>query len=135
MKKDEIKKIWIDDDLIHLLTKDGRKATELFSSYSRLSEATKAQKKNYELNLYGIHWPDVDEDLSFAGFFNKRETEMSGIIKANSVLNVSALARRMKIPQPLFAAYVSGVKKPSIIRLNKIKEEIRKIGQELIGTR
>lgn len=133
MKKDEIKKVWVDEELIHIQTKDGREATESFSDYRRLRDATKNQRKKYELNAFGIHWPELDEDLSFDGFFNKRNSEISELIKQSSVINVSALARRMKIPQPLFAAYVSGVKRPSINRINKIKEEIRKIGRELVG--
>ena len=135
MKQDEIKKVWIVDKSIHVLTKDGREATESFISYRRLRNATKAQLKNFKLNVFGIYWPELDEDLSFAGFFNKRGSEIADLLRKHSVLNISALARRMKIPQPLFAAYVSGAKKPSIIRINKIKEEIKNIGHELVGTK
>jgi hypothetical protein len=135
MKKSEIKKVWINDDCVHISTNDGREAKEFFHDYPRLRNASKVQKKNFEINAFGIHWPDLDEDLSFAGFFDKTESEVAELIKAHSVLNVSALARRMKIPQPLFAAYISGVKRPSKNRINKIKEEIRKIGLELIATK
>jgi len=135
MKIEEIKKVWIDENAIHVRTKDGKEAVELFSNYRRLRDATKAQRHKFVLNSFGIYWPEIDEDLSFDGFFKKRESEIADLIKQHSVLNVSALARRMKIPQPLFAAYVSGVKRPSINRINKIKEEIRKIGLELVGTK
>jgi len=135
MKKDDVKKIWVDDESIHILTKDGREAAESFGNYPRLRYATKAQRKKYEINVFGIHWPELDEDLSFAGFFKRRESEVADLINKHSVLNVSALARRMKIPQPLFAAYVSGLKKPSADRIKKIKNEISKIGHELIGSK
>jgi len=131
MKLNEIEKVWIDEKSIHIETKDGMRAKENFSDYRRLQNATKKEQKNYILNSSGIHWPDIDEDLSYDGFFIKKESEVAEIIKKHSVLNVSALARRMGIPQPLFAAYVSGLKKPSIVRITKIKEEIRKIGKEL----
>ena len=38
--------------------------------YPRLSEATKEQLENYEISPsgYGIHWPELDEDLSVLGF-------------------------------------------------------------------
>ncbi|WP_176221689.1 hypothetical protein [Fibrobacter sp. UWB13] len=47
-------------------------------------------------------------------------------------LNAAAFARRLGIPQPLFAAYVNGTKKPSAARRKKIDEEFQRIGRELM---
>ncbi len=33
----------------------------------RLSGATPAQLNNIEISPFGLHWPDLDEDLSFRG--------------------------------------------------------------------
>ena len=57
-----------DDDLIVSLV-DGRKVTIPLVWYSRLSNATRQQLDNYELlgDGEGIHWPEIDEDLSVAG--------------------------------------------------------------------
>lgn len=43
------------------------------SSYKRLATATEAQLKRYELIAggKGIHWPEVDEDLSLKGFLQQ----------------------------------------------------------------
>lgn len=40
------------------------------STYSRLQKATKEQLHNYQFigNGTGIHWPELDEDLSLKGF-------------------------------------------------------------------
>ncbi len=48
---------------------DGRTITVPLSWYPRLSSATPAQRANWETcgAGYGIHWPDVDEDLSTEG--------------------------------------------------------------------
>jgi hypothetical protein len=35
--------------------------------YPRLKAATQQQRANYEIMPLGIHWPDLDEDLSIAG--------------------------------------------------------------------
>jgi hypothetical protein len=35
----------------------------------RLSQGTAAQLNHIELSPFGIHWPDLDEDLSFRGIF------------------------------------------------------------------
>ena len=33
----------------------------------RLAQGTDAQLCNVEVSPFGLHWPDLDEDLSFAG--------------------------------------------------------------------
>ena len=34
-----------------------------------LALATDEERKKYTLSYFGIHWPEIDEDLSFDGFF------------------------------------------------------------------
>ncbi len=48
--------------------RDGRTIATPIIWYPRLREATDAERANWELNGsgFGIHWPDVDEDLSVA---------------------------------------------------------------------
>jgi hypothetical protein len=46
---------------------DGRKIATPLDWYPRLKQASAAQRENYEIMPMGIHWPDVDEDLSVAG--------------------------------------------------------------------
>ena len=47
----------------------------------RLSEATPAQRANWRLigEEHGIHWPDVDEDLSVDGMLNGVPARRPGI--------------------------------------------------------
>jgi len=33
----------------------------------RLARGTPAQLQNVEISPFGVHWPDLDEDLSFRG--------------------------------------------------------------------
>lgn len=57
------------DDLTATL-EDGRVITVPLVWYPRLLKATEAQRQNYRWigRGIGIHWPDIDEDLSVAGF-------------------------------------------------------------------
>jgi Protein of unknown function (DUF2442) len=57
-----------DDDLIVDLL-DGRTISVPLTWYPRLLSATPEQRANWRLagGGFGIHWPDVDEDLSTAG--------------------------------------------------------------------
>lgn len=71
MNRTEISRVWLTEDAISLETIDGRVASELFENYPRLSRASKETRENYRLSHFGIHWVEIDEDLSFDGFFNK----------------------------------------------------------------
>ena len=57
-----------DDELIVSLV-DGRTITVPLLWFPRLAGATTAQLRNYEIlgDGEGIHWPEIDEDLSVEG--------------------------------------------------------------------
>ncbi len=57
------------DDAISVNLRDGRVITVPFVWYPRLLDATTAQRNNWKIagGGYGIHWPDIDEDLSTEG--------------------------------------------------------------------
>ena len=47
--------------------KDGRKIATPLEWYPRLNKASAAERADFEIMPMGIHWPDIDEDLSVAG--------------------------------------------------------------------
>lgn len=131
----EVAKIWFDEDAVWIETSDGKTACELFEDYPRLRNATKEQRENIEHDCFGIHWPDLDEDLSFEGFFRDKKKEQSFLYKIfmqHPEINVSAVARRLGIKQSLLAAYISGQKTPSYLRLMEIVSCLNQIGKELV---
>lgn len=131
---EKVEKIWLNDDAVWIRTADGKEACEKFIDYPRLRYATAKQRANYEADEIGLHWEEIDEDLSFEGFFEKKETTMLyKLFMAHPELNVSAIARRIGISQSLMAQYISGKKKPSDARITLILDTIREIGQELIA--
>ena len=128
----QIDRIWLTDDAVWIRTADGEEAHESFSDYPRLKNATQKQRMQYVADGYGINWPELDEDLSFEGFFHhKRRTSLYNLFMEHPELNASAIARRMGMSQSLFAQYVSGIKNPSQDRMNEIVSTIHKIGKEL----
>ena len=64
-----IKAIEITDDLIIADLLDGRTISIPLAWSWRLSDATPNQRENYEFigDGQGIHWPDIDEDISAEG--------------------------------------------------------------------
>jgi hypothetical protein len=57
------------EDSLCVSLRDGRKISVPLSWYPRLLNATSAQRSNWKLAGagYGIHWPELDEDLSTEG--------------------------------------------------------------------
>ena len=62
--------VWFDAEMMHVRLLDGRELSLPLEWYPRLRDATPAQRKKWRLigRGIGIHWPDLDEDLSVAGF-------------------------------------------------------------------
>jgi hypothetical protein len=132
---DNIKKIWLTDKAVCVETKGGKTGKEFFADYPRLKYATPEQRKKYTTSAFGIHWEEIDEDLSFEGFF-KKKPEPVGIVKIFNrlhELNISAFARRLGISQPLMAAYLNGSKTPGKTRKKEIEKELHKFGKELLS--
>ena len=67
-----VKTATVTDDLITFHLVDGRVISVPLVWSWRLSDATPAQRNNYEIigDGQGVHWPDIDEDLSVEGMFN-----------------------------------------------------------------
>lgn len=59
----------ITEDTLSVQLMDGRTIIVPLAWYPRLLNATEAQRENWQISGggYGIHWPDVDEDLSTEG--------------------------------------------------------------------
>jgi hypothetical protein len=60
------------DELITFHLADGRVISVPLAWSWRLTEATAAQRANFEIigDGVGVHWPDVDEDLSVEGMLH-----------------------------------------------------------------
>jgi len=55
---------------------DGRKIATPLDWYPRMQHASPAQRQNYEIMPMGIHWPDIDEDLSVAGMLKGQRAKL-----------------------------------------------------------
>lgn len=72
-----------EDDLVVAL-EDGRTITVPLVWFPRLREATPEQRTHFELvgRGIGIHWPDLDEDLSVQGLLDPpaRQSAKPGLV-------------------------------------------------------
>jgi len=61
--------VLVTEDELTVSLVDGRRVSVPLAWFPRLLHASPAQRSNWQLlgDGEGIHWPDVDEDLSVAG--------------------------------------------------------------------
>lgn len=64
---DLIKSVWCTDQDLVVTMKDGRTISVPLWWYPTLFNATPAQRAEFEIGRYGIHWPEIDEDIELAG--------------------------------------------------------------------
>lgn len=64
-----VRDVSIDEDRLVVELMDGRGIAVPLAWYPRLFNATADQRRNWEVAGagYGIHWPEIDEDLSVEG--------------------------------------------------------------------
>lgn len=130
----DIIKVWLSDDAVNVMTADGRTGSELFADYARLSNVPRDLLENYEVSEVGIHWPQLNEDLCFEGFFNKRpKSDLYRLFVSHPEINVASLARRLGIDQTSMAQMIGGEKATPASVMDMIHSEMRKIGWELIN--
>ena len=66
---ERVKDVRFTDDTISVDLVDGRTIVVPLAWYPVLLEATPEERRNWHISGagYGIHWPDIDEDLSTEG--------------------------------------------------------------------
>ena len=76
----QLMEVSVTDDELRVVLADGRALSVPLAWLPRLLHATSAQRQRFELlgDGEGIHWPDVDEDLSVAGLLPVRR-RLSGV--------------------------------------------------------
>lgn len=65
----KVKRVFFTNEFLCVVLVDGREVRVPLEFYPRLKNATKKQRANYKIigEGTGIHWPDLDEDLSIEG--------------------------------------------------------------------
>lgn len=57
----------VSDELLTVEFDDGRTVALPVQWYPRLAHGTAKERANYQTDCFGVHWPDLDEDLSYKG--------------------------------------------------------------------
>jgi len=71
-------KVTVTDDTLSVDLEDGRSVSVPIGWYPRLAHGTAAERANLQISGagYGVHWPDLDEDIGVEGLLlGKRSSE------------------------------------------------------------
>jgi hypothetical protein len=65
----QAQKVWFTDAKMYVLLTDGRELGIPLEWFPKLRDATESERMNWRLigGGIGIHWENIDEDLSVAG--------------------------------------------------------------------
>ena len=70
--------VTVSDDTLAVDLEDGRTIAVPIGWFPRLAHGTPAERANFQISGvgYGIHWPDLDEDIGIEGLIlGKKSTE------------------------------------------------------------
>jgi hypothetical protein len=70
--------VLVTDDTLAVDLEDGRTISVPIGWYPRLAHGTPAERAHYEISGagYGIHWPELDEDIGVEGLqFGRKSLE------------------------------------------------------------
>lgn len=60
--------MWFDKDRIYIETATGEVLSQPLAHYIALDRATDRQRSKWSESPFGLHWDDIDEDISFESF-------------------------------------------------------------------
>lgn len=128
-------KVWFDGSDLCLTNEKGETLRQSLLWYPRLRNATSEERESYEVSPLGIHWREIDEDVSFESFSypDAQPTDLQRFFLTHKEINIAEFAKRIGINASLLRNYINGSKKPSQEREAFILGEIRKLGEELLA--
>ena len=129
----KIKEIWFEKDQIYGRDTDGQVYSQSLLWYPRLMAASGQEREKYSIGFEGIHWRNIDEDISFESFLydDAQPSAMQAFFLTHKEINIAEFARYTGINATLLRNYINGYKKPSPEREKAILESIHRLGKEL----
>ena len=129
----KINEIWFDAEYIYGRDEEGQKHKHSLLWYPQLRQANDVERMKYTFSLSGIHWRNLDEDVSFESFEyeDAEPSDLQRFFLTHKEINVAEFARRMGMNPTLLRNYINGFKKPSKEREQEILDHIHKLGEEL----
>lgn len=131
----KIREIWFDAEYIYGRDESGSEYKQSLLWYPRLRRATDEERKKYTFGFDGIHWRNIDEDVSYESFVyeDAEPSALQRFFLTHKEINVAEFARSMGMNPTLLRNYINGFKKPSREREEEILDAIHKLGEEFLA--
>ena len=130
-----ITKIWFKGDYIYGEDESGKTYRQSLLWYKNLRKANDEERDKYTFGYDGIHWRNLDENVSFESFAydDAEPSKLQRFFLSHPEINVSEFARLVGINPSLLRNYINGFKKPSKEREKMIINHLHRIGQEYLA--
>lgn len=127
-----IERIWFKEDYLYGCDENGNEYRQSLLWYPELRKANDEERRKYTFGMDGIHWRELDEDVSFESFEyeDAEPTKLQRFFLTHKELNISEFAKRIGINATLLRNYIYGFKKPSKERELQILKQIHELSRE-----
>ena len=131
----KIIKIWFKGDYLYGEEDSGKTYRQSLLWYKKLRSATDEEREQYTFGFDGIHWRNLDEDVSFESFAyeDAEPTKLQRFFLSHPEINIAEFARLIGMNPSLLRNYINGFKKPSKEREQMIIEKVNNIGKEYMA--
>ena len=131
----KIIKIWFDQDYIYGEDENGKIYRQSLLWYKNLRKASDEERSQYTFGYDGIHWRNLDEDISFESFAydDAEPTKLQRFFLTHPEINIAEFAKIININPLLLRNYINGFKKPSKEREQMILKQVHRIGEEYLS--
>lgn len=128
----KITRIWFEADHIYGVDTSGKTFRQSLLWYPALYSASDEERSNYKFGFKGIHWRDLDEDISFESFAypDAEPTAFQRFFLIHKEIKISEFAKLINIDASLLRNYINGFKKPSKERENAILNGIHSLATQ-----
>lgn len=118
----KITNIWFDHDYIYGTDELGTEYRQSLLWYPGLMNASDKERSNYKFGFRGIHWRELDEDISFESFadLDAEPTPLQQFFLKHREIKISEFAKIINIDATLLRNYINGFKRPSKEREKEI---------------
>jgi hypothetical protein len=63
-----VNKLWFENERIYIETKSGDVCSQPIIFFPRLQQASNKERSLWTESHFGLHWEEIDEDISFESF-------------------------------------------------------------------
>ena len=134
-----IEQVWFADNKIWVATTDGSQLCKPLELFPALMLATPEEREQFYIwgDNTSIRWEKLDEDIHISHFYENEnvnyDNEVNNLLSRFPWLDMKEFAQYLGMHWTKLARFRYGVWTPSTETLERIKEGIKDIGQQMLA--